>query len=231
MSGIPTAAFPTEELLHGRLHGLTPESIAFVIADGEDEIAGGGRARAAWPSRLPGADRRSSGAHWPGGVRCAERRGTRSASMLPFQWLAVLLAEARGLDPAAMRHGSLARELAIKTDRRTMSDRQAVAVGIDVGGTTIKMGLVGRDGACSRADASPTRRCRLSRRWSTRSPPRPERWRRDRRPAGLRRRRGTGPCAGRRRPDGGRHRQRAAAAATDRSRRRCASGSAWPSRR
>ena len=62
--------------------------------------------------------------------------------VLPFQWLAVLLAEARGLEPAVMRHGGLSRELAIKTNARTMNEPEAVAVGIDVGGTTIKMGLV-----------------------------------------------------------------------------------------
>jgi hypothetical protein len=38
--------------------------------------------------------------------------------VLPFQWLAVLLAEARGLVPEAMRHGAITRELAIKTDAR-----------------------------------------------------------------------------------------------------------------
>jgi len=117
MSGIPTAAFPTEELLHGRLHGLTPESIAFVIADGEDEIAEAERARAAMARRgcrVLIVD--PSGAHWPGGVRYAASPWSALGLVLPFQWLAVLLAEARGLDPAAMRHGALARELAIKTD-------------------------------------------------------------------------------------------------------------------
>jgi fructoselysine-6-P-deglycase FrlB-like protein len=38
--------------------------------------------------------------------------------IIPFQWLAVRLAEARGLKPEAMRHGGLSAALAIKTDAR-----------------------------------------------------------------------------------------------------------------
>jgi glucosamine--fructose-6-phosphate aminotransferase (isomerizing) len=50
------------------------------------------------------------------------RRGTAGlappwdllAAILPFQWLGVALAEARGLRPEAMRHGALSADLAIK---------------------------------------------------------------------------------------------------------------------
>ncbi|HEX2541360.1 MAG TPA: SIS domain-containing protein [Caldimonas sp.] len=117
MSGVPSAAFPTEELLHGRLHGLTPQSIAFVIAEGEGEIAEAERAGAAMARRgcrVLIVD--PSGGHWPAGLVMPASPWSSLALVLPFQWLAVLLAEARGLDPHVMRHGSLSRELAIKTN-------------------------------------------------------------------------------------------------------------------
>jgi glucosamine--fructose-6-phosphate aminotransferase (isomerizing) len=117
MSGVPGAAFPTEELLHGRLHGLTPESTGFVIAEGEAEIAEAERARAAMARRgcrLLIVD--PSGGHWPAGLAMPSAPWSSLALVLPFQWLAVFLAEARGLEPHAMRHGGLSRELAIKTN-------------------------------------------------------------------------------------------------------------------
>ena len=117
MSGIPSAAFPTEELLHGRLHGLTPKSVAFVIAEGDDEVAEAERARlvmARRGCRVVVVD--PAGAGWPHGLALAAPPWRALGLVLPFQWLAVLLAEARGLVPEAMRHGSVSRELAIKTD-------------------------------------------------------------------------------------------------------------------
>jgi len=118
MSGIPAAAFPTEELLHGRLHGLTPKSVAFLIAEGRDEIAEAERVRAVMAGhggRVVIVD--PAGAHWPGGL-ALPAPWSALGLLLPFQWLAVLLARARGLEPEAMRHGSLSGELAIKTDAR-----------------------------------------------------------------------------------------------------------------
>jgi len=117
MSGVPTAAFPTEELLHGRLHGLTPRSIAFVIAEGQREIAEAGRASAAMSRRgcrLRVVD--PAGGHWPAGLAMPSSPWSSLAVVVPFQWLAVFLAEARDLEPEAMRHGGLSRELAIKTN-------------------------------------------------------------------------------------------------------------------
>jgi glucosamine--fructose-6-phosphate aminotransferase (isomerizing) len=119
MSGVPCAAFPTEELLHGRLHGLTPRSTAFLLAEGDGEMAEAHRAAAAMPRRdcrLLVVD-----------AQCARPADVQSPIAAPwntiglivlFQWLAVLLADARGLKPETMRHGGLSAELAIKTDAR-----------------------------------------------------------------------------------------------------------------
>lgn len=117
-AGIPTAAHPTEELLHGRLHGLTERSAVFLLAADEHEVAEARRVQAAMQSRRIGVwvvD--PDGAHWPKGWRLPPAPWNTLGLVLPFQWLAVLLAEARGLVPEAMRHGALARELALKTVR------------------------------------------------------------------------------------------------------------------
>ncbi|HYI04715.1 MAG TPA: SIS domain-containing protein [Reyranella sp.] len=116
MAGIPTSALPTEELLHGRLHGMTERSIALIIADGEHERTEARRARdvmARRNCRIEVIER--SSALWPGDS-LPPSPWNALGLILPFQWLAVLLAEARGLRPEAMRHGSLSPELAIKTD-------------------------------------------------------------------------------------------------------------------
>ncbi len=117
MAGIPTAAFPTEELLHGRLHGLTPRSAAFVIAEGSDELAEAQRAAVAMAARGCRLIVAGSG-HWPAAPALPAAPWQALGMILPFQWLAVRLAEARGLRPEAMRYGSLSPELAIKTDQR-----------------------------------------------------------------------------------------------------------------
>ena len=119
MAGIPATAFPTEELLHGRLHGMTERSIAFVITEGDQEIAEAQLAKAAMERRgcrlvlvAP------AGAHWPTRFALPDGPWGALGLILPFQWLAVVLAEGRGLRPEAMRYGSLSRELAIKTNAR-----------------------------------------------------------------------------------------------------------------
>jgi fructoselysine-6-P-deglycase FrlB-like protein len=116
MAGLPTSALPTEELLHGRLHGMTEQSIALIIADGERERTEARRARdvmARRNCRIEVIER--SSALWPADSMPPSPWNALGL-ILPFQWLAVLLAEARGFRPEAMRHGSLSPELAIKTD-------------------------------------------------------------------------------------------------------------------
>jgi fructoselysine-6-P-deglycase FrlB-like protein len=118
MAGIPSSALPTEELLHGRLHGMTVRSIALIITDGERERTEAHRARdvmARRNCRIEVIER--SSALWPG-ESLPPSPWSALGLILPFQWLGVLLAEARGLRPEAMRYGSLSPELAIKTDAR-----------------------------------------------------------------------------------------------------------------
>jgi len=119
MAGVPSVAWPTEELLHGRLHGLTRHSVVFVIGQGVEELAEAQRVREVMKGRgcrVIVVD--PAGAYWPQCLSLPAAPWSALALMLPFQWLAVMLAEARGLDPAAMRYGGLSRELAIKTDAR-----------------------------------------------------------------------------------------------------------------
>ncbi len=119
MAGIPTAAFPTEELLHGRLHGLTSRSLAVVITEGAAEQAEAERAAAVMAThgcRLLAVG--PAGSHWPKDQALPVVPWSALGLILPFQWLAVLLAEARGLRPEAMRYGSLSAALAIKADNR-----------------------------------------------------------------------------------------------------------------
>lgn len=119
MAGLPTSALPTEELLHGRLHGMTDRSVVFVLAADEAEAAEAGRVErvmAARGCRIVVAD--AAGAHWPKGYGSLPAPWGVLGMVIPFQWLAVRLAEDRGLRPETMRHGALSTELAIKTDAR-----------------------------------------------------------------------------------------------------------------
>lgn len=117
MSGVPGAAFPTEELLHGRLHGVTARTTVFILAGNSVEVAEAQQVQAAMQRRgcrVVVVD--PAGGHWPGGLALPQAPWNAVGLAVPFQWLAVLLAQALGLQPEAMRHGSLSRELAIKTD-------------------------------------------------------------------------------------------------------------------
>jgi fructoselysine-6-P-deglycase FrlB-like protein len=111
MAGVPTATVPTEELLHGRLHGLTAESHPFLLVDGEAEAAEARNVPAVMlrhGCRVDVVDvgtRRRSGVSAPWGA---------VGVVLPFQWLAVMMAQQRGLVPETMRYGALSGELAIK---------------------------------------------------------------------------------------------------------------------
>jgi glucoselysine-6-phosphate deglycase len=118
MSGIPAAGVETEEALHGRLHGLTPRSLAIFIAGSAREQASVDLAARVMrdlnvTTRVvgPALDRdvfgleAGTGAHDLGPID----------AIIPFQWLAWALARHRGLDPAAMRYPGLSARLAIKT--------------------------------------------------------------------------------------------------------------------
>jgi fructoselysine-6-P-deglycase FrlB-like protein len=120
ISGVPTAAFPTEELLHGRLHGLTSRSVVFMLVGGSDgEIAEAERvvavmARHSCRVEVVVADR-----FVPSEFHSQMETPWREAGLVvPFQWLAVMMAEARGLTPETMRYGALSTHLAIKNNTR-----------------------------------------------------------------------------------------------------------------
>jgi fructoselysine-6-P-deglycase FrlB-like protein len=119
MAGLPTMALPTEEMLHGRLHGMTPKSLAVVIAEGETERAEAevvASVMARHGCRVLAMS--EAGAPWLPGFALPPTPWKALGLILPFQWLAVLLAEARGLRPEVMRHGALSAEFAIKADDR-----------------------------------------------------------------------------------------------------------------
>jgi fructoselysine-6-P-deglycase FrlB-like protein len=112
IAGVPTAAIPTEELLHGRLHGLTAQSCAFLLVDGESEAAEARHVAAIMlrhGCRVEVVD--------AGTCRRAHTSTPWGAVgvILPFQWLAGMMAQQRGLVPETMRYGDLSTELAIKT--------------------------------------------------------------------------------------------------------------------
>jgi glucosamine--fructose-6-phosphate aminotransferase (isomerizing) len=113
MAGIPSAAFAWEEALHGRLHGLTPRSLLLLLAGGEAEATEAHRAREAMAARGCRIEVASPGdPAWDPAELGAGFRWFGPALIL--QWLAVLLAERRGLRPEEMRHGALSAALAIK---------------------------------------------------------------------------------------------------------------------
>ena len=117
MAGVPCAAFPTEELLHGRLHGLTSASLVFMICDSAPEIAEAQHVKtvmARHGCRVLVVS--SCGQNWPQGYTALEGAWNSLGLTIPFQWLAVALAERRGLRPETMRYGSLSRDLAIKLE-------------------------------------------------------------------------------------------------------------------
>lgn len=113
MAGLAAFGLSTEELLHGRLHGMTERSLAIILTLDAGEQAEAERAAAAMRRR---------------GCRLVARPVWQDrdlacgmvapwnllGAILPFQWLGVVLAEARGLRPETMRHGALSAELAIK---------------------------------------------------------------------------------------------------------------------
>jgi fructoselysine-6-P-deglycase FrlB-like protein len=111
VAGLPTAAYPWEEVLHGRLHGLTGRSACVVLSDDPGTQAEALAAQAAMGRR--GATVQV--------LACAGALAppwSALAAVLPFQFLAVLLAQARGRDPDAMRYPGLSADLGIKTAAR-----------------------------------------------------------------------------------------------------------------
>jgi fructoselysine-6-P-deglycase FrlB-like protein len=107
IAGLPTAAYPWEEVLHGRLHGLTERSLCLVLTDDAQTHAEALQAQAAM-------SRRGASIEIMDFVGLLPKLWTPLAALLPFQWLAVLLAQARGMQPELMRYPGLSADLAIK---------------------------------------------------------------------------------------------------------------------
>jgi fructoselysine-6-P-deglycase FrlB-like protein len=113
IAGVPTMAVPTEELLHGRLHGMTKRSVAFLLVDGDVQAAEARRTASAMARHGCRVEVVDTGTYRPSTAPISTAWGALGV-VLPFQWLAVLMAQARGLVPEAMRYGPLSDELAIK---------------------------------------------------------------------------------------------------------------------
>lgn len=119
IAGLPTAAFEPEEALHGRLHGMTARSLGLLIASNAAELEEAARIATAMASRgvririlnLAGP---AGDYDWCGGIAWPASPFDLAAAIIPFQWLAVALAERRGMAPEAMRYPGLSADLAIK---------------------------------------------------------------------------------------------------------------------
>ena len=121
MAGLPTAAWPLEEVLHGRLHGLTTRSHAVVLIGDATALAQGERVARAMAARaahvsLLNVSGQFGVADWPVTRFTLPGPWAALAALLPLQWLAVALAEARGLAPHAMRYPGLSADLAIRLE-------------------------------------------------------------------------------------------------------------------
>jgi fructoselysine-6-P-deglycase FrlB-like protein len=120
MVGLPTAAFELEEVLHGRLHGMTANSLGLLIADDAASLEEASRVATVMAERgvairiLNLGGRPPTRHDWCPGIAWPGAPFDLLAAIIPFQWLAVSLAERRGMAPALMRYPGLSAALAIK---------------------------------------------------------------------------------------------------------------------
>jgi glucosamine--fructose-6-phosphate aminotransferase (isomerizing) len=123
MSGVPAAAFTTEEAFHGRFHGLGMFSVALFIAATPLQHRMAARAAAVLGdldirSRILNLAPSLPGPHdfalpWPATDRYPEL--DLISAIVPFQLLACELARRKGLPPERMRYPDLAQRLRIAT--------------------------------------------------------------------------------------------------------------------
>ncbi len=119
VAGLPAAGFDIEEALHGRFHALGPKSIALLVVANPDELEISARAaevlaRRGVRLRLANLTTQPSDFDWVRMIPPLAAPLDTISAILPFQWLAALLALRRGLDPDAMRFPGLSQALAIK---------------------------------------------------------------------------------------------------------------------
>jgi fructoselysine-6-P-deglycase FrlB-like protein len=120
IAGFPTSGLETEELLHGRLHGLGPSSLVIMIAGDAGELTlatATANAMAQRDVRVLVLNMTDTPSRWD--WLQVDSAGyvpmDTLAAIVPFQWLAVHLALARGMVPEAMRYPGLSAALAIKS--------------------------------------------------------------------------------------------------------------------
>ncbi len=120
MAGVAAAAFDTEEALHGRFHALSPDSLAlFVAADSDAAATAAGACEGLAGLGITGRILDLAGtapAAWRLDLAApASGELDLALAIVPFQWLATTLAEARGMRPEDMRYPDMSRRLRIKT--------------------------------------------------------------------------------------------------------------------
>lgn len=121
MTGVPAAAFPTEEAMHGRLHGLTGRSLCVMIAADAAERRLAAHAAGVMVSLdvrilILNLTAEPTPFDWLRLDRLAAPYDALAA-ILPVQRLAQAMAARRGIPPHLMRFPGLSKKLGIKIDR------------------------------------------------------------------------------------------------------------------
>nr|WP_306263394.1 SIS domain-containing protein [Pararhizobium sp. IMCC3301] len=125
MSGVPCFGLETEEASHGRFHCITDRSAVIFIASTETEMEFAQRLRSAlnqfdltsYIVDLTGAAKPSPDVdlRWTGNIKGFPVEVL--AGVIPFQLLAVHMAEARGIVPEKMRYPDMGKYLGIKVGK------------------------------------------------------------------------------------------------------------------
>ncbi|KUL92966.1 hypothetical protein DK26_27115 [Bosea sp. WAO] len=121
MTGVPAAAFPTEEAMHGRFHGLTAKGLCvMIVADtAERELAAhaaGVMASLGVRILILNLTDEPAPFDWLRLDRLAAPYDALAA-IVPVQRLAQAMAARRGIPPHLMRFPGLSKKLGIKIDR------------------------------------------------------------------------------------------------------------------
>lgn len=121
MTGVPAAAFPTEEAMHGRLHGLTARSLCVMIAADAAERSLAAHAAVVMTSLdvrmlILNLTAEPTPFDW---LRLASLPPPFDAlaAIVPVQRLAQAMAARRGIPPHLMRFPGLSKKLGIKIAR------------------------------------------------------------------------------------------------------------------
>jgi glucoselysine-6-phosphate deglycase len=121
ISGVPTAAFDTEEALHGHVYGTTEKSLVVVVAQTDAEAKVAANLGEALAELGPRAAILNLSSHptafdldvsWPTAPNHQWLAGCWAP--IPLQWYGCELAIARGLDPDMMIYPNLGRRLNVR---------------------------------------------------------------------------------------------------------------------